>query len=95
MEQLDSIRFAQKTVINNLSKDDLSPYQVTDSDQSSMNKGAVVLSDGVIVSSESIDMSVDYLATADQEKILPWKGEVNFADYVEFFRSLTEVPVNQ
>lgn len=95
MEQLDSMRFAQKTVINNLSKDDLLPYQVNDSDMSSMNKGAVMLSDGVIVSSESIDMSVDYLATADQEKVLSWKGEANFADYVEFFRSLTEVPVNQ
>jgi starch synthase len=95
MEQLDSKRFAQKTLINNLSKDDLAPYEVGDGEMSSMNKGAAALSDGLIISSELVDMSVEYLATADQEKILPWKGEPNFADYVEFFRNLTEVPVNQ
>jgi starch synthase len=87
-------RFVQKAAINNLSKKDLAAYQ--DGDSVSMHKGAAHYSDGIIVGSESLDTSVEYLSVAGNKPVLPWHSEAEFLPaHVEFFRSLAEAEVTQ
>ena len=86
-ERLGGDHFIQKAAINNLSKKDLAPYR--DGEGISMHKGAAHYSDAVIVGSESLDTSVDYLSVASDKPVLPWKNEEEFpAAFVEFLRSV-------
>ena len=61
-----------------------------------MHKGAIEFSDGIIIGSESVDTSVDYLSVAQDKPILLWNGEETMQnDHLEFFRSLIEAEVSQ
>lgn len=87
-------RFFQKVAINNISKKDLIPFQ--DGDGLSMHKGAAMYSDAIIIGSETLDTSVDYLSVAQDKPVLSWKsGEEMPSAYLEFFKSLTEAEVAQ
>jgi starch synthase len=91
IERMGAERFFQKANINNLSTADLEPYR--DGDGISMHKGACAFSDGIIIGSESVDMNVDYLSVANDKPILPFPGEEFLPAYLEFFKNLTEAPV--
>lgn len=87
-------RFFQKAAINNLSKKDLAAYQ--DGDGVSMHKGAAAFSDAIIIGSETLDTSVDYLSVAQDKPVLSWKNEEeSLQAHLEFFRSLMEAEVAQ
>ena len=61
-----------------------------------MHKGAVAFSDAIVIGSESLDTSVDYLSVAQDKPVLSWKNEEEILPaYLEFFRSLTEAEVAQ
>ena len=61
----------------------------------SMHKGACAVSDGLIIGSETVDTSVDYLAVAHDKPVLPWQAEGDaLAAYLEFFRTLMEAEVS-
>lgn len=93
-ERIGSERFFQKAAINNLSSNDLDAYR--DGDGLSMHKGAIEFSDGVVIGSESVDTSVDYLSFAQDKPVLPWNSEETVqTDHLEFFRSLMEAEVSQ
>lgn len=86
-------RFFEKSAINNMSQADLEAYR--DGDGLSMHKGACHFADAVIVGSEQIDASVDYLSVTQDKPVLPWKGEEGFREnYLEFLRQLSEAEVS-
>lgn len=86
-------RFFQKAAINNLSAADLEAYK--SGDGLSMHKGACAFADAVIVGSEDVDESVEYLSVAQDKPVLPWKGEEGFRENnLEFFRQLSEAEVS-
>jgi starch synthase len=91
-EHLGAERFFQKANINNLSTGDLDPFR--DGDGVSMHKGACHFSDGIIIGSESIDTSVDYLSVAQDKPVLSYSGAEDFAPtYLEFYKNLIETAV--
>lgn len=91
-ERVDGEYFVQKAAINNISKKDIAPY--LDGDMASMHKGAAHYADGVIVGSESLDTSVEYLSVASSKPVLPWKPEAEMpAALLEFLRSYSMVEV--
>jgi starch synthase len=93
-ERLGADRFMAKAAINNLTSNDLAPY--IDGDQLSMHKGAAAYSDAVIIGSETLDTSVDYLSVTQEKPVLPWKeGDAMLAASGEFLRSLLEAEVSQ
>ncbi|MBK9338905.1 MAG: glycogen/starch synthase [Lewinellaceae bacterium] len=86
-------RFFEKAAINNLSQADLEAYR--DGDGLSMDKGACTFADAIIVGSEQVDMSVDYLSVTQDKPVLPWKGEEGYRENcLEFFKQLTEAEVS-
>jgi starch synthase len=88
-----SERFFAKAAINNLKESDLEAYRNPDG-TASINRGASTFSDCVIVSSESIDINVDYLNTEGGKTVQPWPGEEAYLpNTLETFRTLLEVPV--
>lgn len=87
-------RFFEKAAINNLSKKDLAAFQ--DGEGISMHKGAAAFSDAIVIGSETMDTSVDYLSVAQDKPVLSWKSEEEMLPaYLEFFRTLTEAEVTQ
>jgi len=86
-ERLSGEHFFNKAAINNLSKKDLEAFR--DGDGISLHKGAAHFSDGVIIGSESLDTSVDYLSVAQDKPVLPWKSDEELSGaLVEFLRSM-------
>ena len=86
--------FFQKAAINNLTKKDLAAFE--EGEGLSMHKGAAAFSDAIIIGSETLDTSVDYLSVAQDKPVLTWKNEEEMpAAHLEFFRSLTEAEVTQ
>ncbi len=91
-ERMGGDRLLQKGAINNLTKKDLAPFQ--DGDEVSMHKGAAHYADVLIVGSETIDSSVDYLSVAQNKPVLQWKNPEEMpAATLEFIKSLAEVEV--
>jgi len=87
-------RFFEKAAINNLSKEDLTPYR--DGAGISMHKGACYFADALAIGSDSVDTNVDYLSVAQDKPILPWKSDEEFlSSSLEFYRQLTEAEVSQ
>ncbi len=84
--------FFQKANINNLSTKDLAPYRTADGGLD-MHKGACHFADAIVVGSESLDPTVDYLSVAQDKPVLPYVGEEYLPAYFEFYRSLIEVKV--
>ena len=89
-EQQGGDRFFQKAAINNLSSDDLAPCRGPDGEPA-MHRGACAFSDGIIIGSETVDPSVDYLSVAQEKPVMSWQGSDQEAlmAYLEFFRNLT------
>ncbi len=93
-ERVNAEHFFRKAAINNLSDMDLEPFR--DGDMVSMHKGAAAFSNAIVIGSETLDTSVDYLSVAQDKPVLAWKDEsATAAAHVEFFRSLTEAEVAQ
>ena len=93
-EHLGGEQFFEKAAINNLSKEDLAAYR--EGDGFSINKGACTYADAIVIGSESVDTSVEYLSVAQDKPVLPWKSvEESQAASLEFFRQLTEAEVSQ
>lgn len=91
-DNLGAEHFFKKANINNLSKKDLEPYR--DGDGLSLHKGACHFSDAIIIGSESVDNSVDYLSVIQDKPVLQACGMDEFLPaYLEFFKNLTEVEV--
>ena len=87
-------RFFQKAAINNLSKKDLAPYK--DGESVCMHKGAAHFADAVIVGSETLDTSAEYLSAASAKPVLPYiPEEEGLQPYLDFFRNLTEAEVSR
>jgi len=94
LERMESERFLQRAAINNLSKSDLDAF--VDGDGISLYKGACAYADGIILGSESIDTSVDYLSVAQDKPVLSFKGEDEYLTaYLDFFQSLMTEEVQQ
>jgi len=92
-EQQGKDRFLEKAAINNISQADLAAFQ--DGDGFSMHKGACAFSDAVIIGSEQVDTSVEYLSVAQDKPVLPWKGDEDFRENCgEFLRQLSEAEVS-
>lgn len=93
-ERVNAEHFFRKAAINNLSDMDLEPFR--DGDMVSMHKGAAAFSNAIVIGSETLDTSVEYLSVAQDKPVLAWKDESETAAaHVEFFRSLTEAEVAQ
>lgn len=91
-EGIGGEHFLQKAAINNLTKNDLAAYR--DGDDISVHKGACAYADAIIIGSEAVDASVDYLSVAQDKPVLPYKGEEEMLPaHLEFLRSLTEAEV--
>jgi len=90
-ERIPGDRFFQKSAINNLALEDLAAFR--DEDGASMHKGAAAYADAIILGSETFDPNVEYLSVAQEKPVLSWKApdEMQSA-YLDFFRSLKEVP---
>lgn len=87
-------QFFEKAAINNLSKEDLTAYR--DGDGFSINKGACAYADAIVIGSDLVDTSVDYLSVAQDKPVLPWKSEEEYQSAsLEFIRQLTEAEVSQ
>jgi starch synthase len=93
-ERVETERFLQKAAINNLTKEDLAAY--IDGDAISMHKGACAYSDGMMIGSEMMDTSVDYLSESEDKVIMPWKDSDELLSATsEFLRNLLEAEVPQ
>lgn len=87
-------RLLQKAAINNIQPSALEVFKTEDG-KISVHRGACAYADGVIIGSESIDTSVDYLAKTMAEKpVLSWPGEDALAAAsLDFFKSMSEAEV--
>ncbi len=93
-EHVGGEQFFEKAAINNLSKEDLAAYR--DGEGFSINKGACTYADAIVIGSETLDTSVDYLSVAQDKPVLPWKSVEEYQSAsLEFFRQLTEAEVSQ
>ena len=80
-------RFFEKANINNLDSAELEAFR--DGDGINVNRAACQFSDAIIIGSESVDTSVDYLTVVQDKPILPLQPESDFLPtYLEFYHSL-------
>lgn len=86
-------RFFPKAAINNLTEKDLAPFRNEDG-TASIDRGACAFADAVVVGSEGVDASVDYLSTDQEKPVQLWPGEDAYLPaLLETLRSLTEESV--
>ena len=85
-------RFFEKANINNLDAAELEAFR--DGDGINVNRAACQFSDAIIIGSETIDTSVDYLSVAQDKPVLPLQPDADFLPtYLEFYHSLDAVEV--
>lgn len=91
-ERVSAEYFVKKAAINNISKKDMAHF--LDGGMASMHKGAAHYADGVVVGSETLDTSVEYLSVASSKPVLPWRSEEESpAALLEFLRSYSMAEV--
>lgn len=76
--------FLQKANINNLTTNDLKPYEA------GLHQGAISFADGVIKGSETLDPEVQKAFDAMTAPVLDYQGEDYLAAYMNFYNSLLE-----
>jgi starch synthase len=81
-------RFFEKANINGLESEELEVFR--DGDGVNMNRGACQFSDAIIIGSETLDLSVDYLSDAQEKPVLPFMDSNSdyLPTYLEFYQSL-------
>jgi starch synthase len=81
-------RFFEKANINGLDASELEVFR--DGDGVNMNRGACQYSDAIIIGSETLDLSVDYLSDAQEKPVLPFMDSNSdyLPTYLDFYQSL-------